>query len=80
MWGTEELQLEDDKDLVKEMTLSDGSKMTLLWTLYKQGTGTTVTITTDAITVAINEVCAQLFAFCLVHVCMIHSSYEASIC
>lgn len=56
MWGTEELQLEDDKDLVKEMTLSDGSKMSLLWSLYKQGTGTSVTITTDAVTISISEV------------------------
>jgi hypothetical protein len=52
MWGTEELQMDGEK-LTREMTLSDGSKMTLEWTLYQQESGTTVTITTDAITLTV---------------------------
>lgn len=56
LWGTEEVEMEDDAEVAREMTLSDGSKMSMVWSLYKQGSGTTVTISTDAITVSINDV------------------------
>lgn len=52
MWGTEELEMDND-EVTREMTLSDGSKMTLRWALYQQESGTTVTITTDAISLTI---------------------------
>eukprot|EP00884_Botryococcus_braunii_P006892 jgi/Botrbrau1/16203/Bobra.160_1s0004.1 len=56
LWGTEEVEMEDDAEVTREMTLSDGSKMSLVWSLYKQGSGTTVTVTTDAISISINDV------------------------
>jgi hypothetical protein len=55
MLGAEELQMEGD-EVVREMTLSDGSQMTLRWALFQQGSGTTITISTDAITLNIYEV------------------------
>lgn len=55
MWGTEELTMEG-VEVVREMTLSDGTTMSLRWALFVQGSGTTVTISTDAITLNIYAV------------------------
>lgn len=59
MWGIEELEMEND-EVVRYMILSDGSQMTLRWILFQQGSGTTNTISTDAITLIIYEASAHL--------------------
>ncbi len=63
----------ENGEVVREMTLSDGSQMTLRWVLFQQGSGTTVTISTDAITLNIYEV----WVVCVVH--DLHHTYSGPV-